>query len=386
MSDLGTLALESGDRIDFAAMRRDRLARTLAEMERDGLDALLLGHEFNAKYVSGARRLWTVGMRPFGPGCCVVRSSASVYLLSTWDDGIPAEIPHSNLMQTSWNPKIMLERLLETPGIGDARRIGIDAMTPLFAGMLPRALPKAEWVDAAPALRRARAIKTREEVACLRTATALAEGALAAVLPELQPGVSERALSGRFHEEAALQGTPIPAFEAGFCDSPLVATQGAVPTPRLISQHRNLLEGDVVHCHAGLMYAGYEGAVATTVRCTESGAKAIEGELASRLRDLRGALRASCRPGATTSEVASAYRACGEPLPGIPILHGVGLGMEAPVVGRDCDPEVSTLEAGNVVALYAYIEKDGLGGALARDTVFLTSAGADRLNASPDFD
>jgi Xaa-Pro aminopeptidase len=313
MSDLGTLALESGDRIDFAAMRRDRLARTLAEMERDGLDALLLGHEFNAKYVSGACRLWTVGMRPFGPGCCVVRSSASVYLLSTWDDGIPEEIPHSNLMQTSWNPKIMLERLLETPGIADARRIGIDAMTPLFASMLPDVLPKAEWVDAAPALRRARAIKTREEIACLRTAAALAEGAMAAVLPELQPGVSERALSGRFHEEAALQGTPIPAFEASFSDSPLVAIQGAVPTPRLISQHRSLLEGDVVHCHAGLMYAGYEGAVAATVRCTTSGAKAIEGELASRLRDLRGALRSSCRPGATTSEVAAAYRACGEP-------------------------------------------------------------------------
>ena len=104
------------------------------------------------------------------------------------------------------------------------------------------------------------------------------------------------------------------------------------------------------------------------------------------MRDLRGALRSSCRPGATTSEVAAAYRACGEPLPGIPILHGVGLGMEAPVVGRDCDPEVATLEAGNVVALYAYIEKAGLGGALARDTVLLTDTGADCLNASPDLD
>jgi Xaa-Pro aminopeptidase len=383
MSDLGTLALESGERIDFASMRRDRLARTLAEMERDGLDAMLLGHEFNARYVSGARRLWTVGMRPFGPGCCVIRSSASVHLLSTWDDGVPEEIPHDNLMQTSWNPKIMLERLLETPGIGDARRIGIDAMTPLFANMLPAALPKAQWVDAGPALRRARAIKTKEEVACIRTATALAEGALAAVLPEIQPGASERALTGRFHEEAALQGTPIPAFEASFADCPLVATPDSVRGPRLISQHRNLLEGDLVHCHAGILYAGYEGATASTVRCTESGANAIGGELASRLNDLRSALHSSCRPGADPSLITAAYQHCGEPLPNIPILHGVGLGMEMPVIGRDCDPDPQTLEAGNVVALYAYVEKDGLGGALARDTVLIKSDGVDSLNASP---
>jgi Xaa-Pro aminopeptidase len=276
----------------------------------------------------------------------------------------------------------MLARLLEIPDMSDARRIGIDSMTPLFESLLAKALPKAEWVDANQALGRARAIKTKEEVACLRTATALAEGAMAAVLPEVQPGTSERALTGRFHEEAALQGVPIPAFEASFSDCPLVATMGDIPDPRLISEHRTLLEGDVVHCHAGILYAGYEGAVATTVRCTETGARAIDTELTSRLSDLRSALRSSCRPGAATSEIASAYKACGEPLPAMPILHGVGLGMETPIVGRDCDPEPSSLETGNVVALYAYVEKDGLGGALSRDTVHLTNDGPDFLNAS----
>ena len=64
MSDLGTMALEDGNRIDFTALRKDRFARSIAEMDRHGLDALLLGHEANVKFVSGARRLWTSGCGP----------------------------------------------------------------------------------------------------------------------------------------------------------------------------------------------------------------------------------------------------------------------------------------------------------------------------------
>ena len=143
MSDLGTMALEYGERIDFERLRRERLTRALAEMKRDDLDALILGREANARYVSGARRLWTVGMRPFGPGCVVLREPRAVHLLTTWDEGIPAEIPHENLFPTTWSPENLMAHLHEIPGLGDARRIGVDGMTPLFDQLLPVALPKA---------------------------------------------------------------------------------------------------------------------------------------------------------------------------------------------------------------------------------------------------
>ena len=73
---------------------------------RDGsadIDVLIVGREANARYVSGAPRLWTAGTRPFGPGCVFVRASGAVHLVSTWDEGIPDDIPHENLYGITFN-------------------------------------------------------------------------------------------------------------------------------------------------------------------------------------------------------------------------------------------------------------------------------------------
>ena len=72
---------------DDAALRRARRARVLAAMEAADVDFLIVGREGNARYVSGAPRLWTAGSRAFGPGCVFVRENGAVHLLSTWDEG-----------------------------------------------------------------------------------------------------------------------------------------------------------------------------------------------------------------------------------------------------------------------------------------------------------
>src|SRR5262249_11248259 len=91
--DLGTVALEDAPRVDFTRLRAQRRSRCLEAMERHGLDVLVLGRDANARYVAGARRLWTAGTRAFAPTCVLVRATGDVHLLSTWDDGIPEEIP-----------------------------------------------------------------------------------------------------------------------------------------------------------------------------------------------------------------------------------------------------------------------------------------------------
>ncbi len=380
MSDLGTMALEYGERIDFERLRRERLTRALAEMKRDDLDALILGREANARYVSGARRLWTVGMRPFGPGCVVLREPRAVHLLTTWDEGIPAEIPHENLFPTTWSPENLMAHLREIPGLGDARRIGVDGMTPLFDQLLRVALPKAELADGSAALQRARARKTPDEIACLRTAVVLAESALAAVVPRIRPGTGERVLVGHFHAEAARLGVTVPAFEASFCATPRTASPGAPPTPRRISADRPLSAGDLVACHAGVMYAGYEGGVGRSYRCGDGEPTRAQRDLARRLDDLREALQSACRPGARTSEVCRAYDRCGEPRPAFSILQGVGLGAEPPIAGPTGDPADATLEPDTVLALQAYVFAEGVGGCFARDTLHLTQEATLPLN------
>ncbi len=379
MSDLGIAALEDRERVDFRALRSQRLERALREMALADLDALLLGREANARYVSGARRLWTVGTRGFAPTCVVLRESHAVHLLSTWDDGIPAEIPRSHLYQTSWNPENLLASLTRIPGLGEARRIGIDGMSPLFAKLLPAAFPAAEWLDATMVLQRARARKSKDELVCLRTAVAIAEGAWRAISAELRPGAGERNLTGRFHAEATRLGTPIPAFEASFCGS-------GEPGSRHVSGARQFADGELVACHAGVLYAGYEGTTGHTVLCSERAASSTQLDLAHRLDRLMQALRGACRPGAKLSAFGEAYAACGEEMPGFPIVHGVGLGVEPPIAGVGGDPEPALLESGSVIAILGQIRGPEGECAFAQDTLSLTQDGCESLCSLPHHD
>ena len=72
--------------------------------KKHDLDVLVLGRQANVRYVSGAPQLWVAGTRPFGPTCVVIRKTGAIHLLSTWDEGVPDDIPHENLYGISWNP------------------------------------------------------------------------------------------------------------------------------------------------------------------------------------------------------------------------------------------------------------------------------------------
>ena len=114
---------------DDVALRRSRRARVLAEMEAEGIDVLVLGREGNARYVSGAPRLWTAGSRAFGPGCVFERATGSVYLLSTWDEGIPDEIPHENLYGISFNAGTFVKALRRVEGAATVRTVATDSLS-----------------------------------------------------------------------------------------------------------------------------------------------------------------------------------------------------------------------------------------------------------------
>src|SRR6266540_1281509 len=123
---------------------RDHLERTVAAMADADVDVLVLGREANARFVSGARRLWLAGTRPFAPGCAVVRETGAVHLLSVTDDGIPADIPAERLYPLSWNPVNLLGPVVGAPGVAGARRVGVDGLTPMFEQLITGVLPDAE--------------------------------------------------------------------------------------------------------------------------------------------------------------------------------------------------------------------------------------------------
>jgi len=371
---MSVITQEEGAGVDFAALRTARRQRVLAEMERRNVDALVVWREANAKYISGARRLWRAVVTAFSPGCVLVRATGAVHLMNTWDDGIPRDIPNANLYGLSWNPQNYVEALRRVEGLGDARRIGVDGMSSFFAKMLPAVAPNAELCDGEDLLRSVRAVKLPAEVACIQIAIAVAEGALVDVIEAIRPGVTERHLLGIFDQRMTSFGVTTPAVEGPFC---AVERDG---TLRQLPGDRALVDGDLVALSPAVLYAGYEGGVGRTWPCGTAPAGA--SGLYSRWQRVYDAIEAACVPGAVPSDLRRAYQATGEPLAPLPIAHGVGLGVESPMVGGSLGPDIvpsAPLQVGMVLALQAFVAQPGVGGYLGKEIVHLTDDGPARL-------
>jgi Xaa-Pro aminopeptidase len=363
---------------DPKALRSGRRDRVLAQMAADDIDILVLGRQANVRYVTGAPQLWVAGTRPFGPICEVIRATGEIHLNSTWDEGIPDEIGHDHLYGLAWNPMTLIDVLKQLPGAATARRVGTDSLTPTFAQLLPMAFPDAELVDAEPALRAARRIKTDDEVAVLRGALGIAEQALEAARAELAPGISELSLTGALMEAMAAGGVTTPATQ-----------DGAWITPKDHSWRRDpsrgrVAEGDLVALSAGALADGYVGEVGRTWPVGDvPGADA----LFRRSNELWEHLIAACRPGGSAADLLSAYDAAGEPLPATPVAHGLGLGFDPPVVSADLPSTCAEerLEPGMVLAVTGYVWEPGVGAVFSRDAVLIGDDGAEVLTSSPTY-
>lgn len=364
---------------DARALRLSRRERALAQMEAFDLDMLVLGRQANVRYISGAPQLWVVGTRPFGPICEFVRATGEIHLNSTWDEGIPEEIPHENLYGFAWNPMTLVDILQNIKGADTVRRVGTDALTPTFAKLLPMAFPNAELVDAEQAMQAARRIKTPEEVSALRRALTVAEEGLAAGVAELRSGITENALAGAVLEAEAAGGVSTPAIQ----DAAWVTSK---EHPWRRADGDGLVrEGDLVVLSAGVLADGYVAEVARTLYVGEPN-DAVRA-LYRRRDDLWDTLLDACRPGTPASGLLDAYRRAGEQLPAMPVAHGLGLGFDPPVVtpALRATAGADILEEGMVMAVTAYVWEHGVGAVLTRDAVVITADGAEVMSAAPAF-
>ncbi|OMB96891.1 M24 family metallopeptidase [Mycobacterium colombiense] len=362
---------------DARALRSGRRDRALAQMEEHGLDILVLGRQANIRYVTGAPQLWIAGTRPFGPMCVLVRATGDIYLNSTDDEGVPEEIGHDHLYGLAWNPMTLIDVLKKVDGAEAARRVGTDAITPTFAALLPEAFPNAELVDAEPAMRAARRIKTPGEIAAMDQALRVAEHGLATALGALAPGVSERTMAGVMMEAMAAGGVSTPATQ----DAAWV-TSREQPWRRATAHAVD--PGDLVAFAAGALANGYVAEVGRTWPVSDT---ADARALFERSNGLYDKMLAACRPGASTRDLLTAYAAAGEPVPPMPVAHGLGLGFDPPVVSETlvAAGEHDVLEAGMVLAITGYVWQRGVGAVFRRDTVHITESGVEVLTTSPSW-
>jgi Xaa-Pro dipeptidase len=370
---IGTMALEDDARVDFTRLRADRRSKVLTGMDRVGLDALMVGGVGNMRYVSGARQLGRAGVLPFAPAAVVVRSTERVHLLSTWDEGVPPEIGLDELYGLSWNPVNLVASLAAIPGLAEARRVGTDGLTPMFAQLLTSAFPSAELLDAASVLAAARRVKTPDEAICMEVAAAIAESALTALEDALVPGVTERQLLGVYYERVASRGAPTAPTEAVCFATP---SQGPVRFGSLVSD-RSLEDGELVVLAPGALYAGYEAGLARTRVVGGVGTSATEG-LATTCARSMDALLGVCRAGNTGADLYRAWQDAGNAESSVPLAHGVGLGAEPPLIGLGRGHD-AILEEGMVLSVQSWVTEGGVGGCLERATLRIDGGGPTAL-------
>jgi Xaa-Pro dipeptidase len=365
---VGMMALEDDARVDFARLRAERRAKVLSGMESHDLDALMLGGVGNVRYVSGARQLGRSGVLPFAPGAVVVRDTGRVHLLSTWDEGVPPEIGRDDLYRMSWNPANLAADLAKIPGLRDARRVGTDGLTPMFAALIPELVTKADLVDAGLVMTSGRQIKTADEITCLDVASAIAEAALSAMEDALAPGITERELLGIYDERIAGLGAPMPPSESVCFATP---SSGPVMVRHLASE-RPVGDGELVVLAPGALYAGYESGLARTRVAGVAGREVAN--LASRCARGMDALIAACRAGSTGADLYRAWESTGNPDPRFPLAHGLGLGAEPPLIGMGRGTD-AVIADGMVLSVQSWVTEEGVGGYLERAAVHIEGSG-----------
>jgi Xaa-Pro dipeptidase len=233
-----------------------RVARVQREMDRRGIDVLMINHLENIYYLTGYR---TIGfysfMALFVPG-----SGNPVHLVRL--------IEKSALQGSSWVEDMVfypdtepyLEaavRLVKERGL-EARRIGIDKsawyLTIDDFEKLKQRLPSARWVDSALLVENLRLIKSPAEQAYSRKAGKAASAGMRAAIAALQGGITEddlmaAAYSGLFAMHSEYPGLP-----------PLINSGIRHTMAHAMAEGNPVREGDAVYFEIGASIKRYHAA------------------------------------------------------------------------------------------------------------------------------
>ncbi len=387
--EFGTMAFDSEIRVDFDRLRRDRVTKAEAAMERAGVDALMVFDPNNVRYLTStflgewsrdklARySIMPRGGRPllfdFGSAVAAKKKTSPwiadrIYPTSSWMRG---SVPREAGFQEEFMAFFM--RTIKENGL-EGGKIGIDLIDVTLLELLQK--EDLTLVDGQDIMLDARRIKTQDEIHLLDGAASMVDAAYSAVVTNLHAGIRENELVAIVNDVLYRLGSD--QVEAvNVVSGPRCSPHPHYFTDRIIRPDETVFM-DIMHS-----FNGYRTCYYRTFQVGEA-SKSLH-EAYKKTYDWLYASIEQVKPGNTTADIAKAWPTA-ESLGfeseaaafGLQFGHGIGMSIwEKPVISRRFSLDTPTvLEEGMVFALETYCAaSDGSGAARIEEEIVVTATG-----------
>lgn len=369
-------------RVDFARLREERLAKVWRGIEQEELDALLVFKPANVRYIAAAKGVegyWELGE------CCVVRpgEAPTVFLSpgidpkAPWLDGRvrPARNLSGDGPGGADVVRAFVADAVDAAGVGRGGKLGVD----LLNVGLARALADhgVELHDAGPSLTRARARKTADEIEVLKVAAAINDAGFAACRAAIEPGVRELDVSAAIIQRLRALGSD------WYIRGVVCSGDHTHPQYKTVGGTDRILQpGDLVLADVSHPYLAYWSDVSRVYACGGVVTPA-QRDVHLRCHSTLWAGIEAVRAGATTADVLARWEETRPPeeFDYASVGHGLGTTLHEPPVVSPAGG-TTELEPGMVIALETYVGRDGNGVRL-EENLIVTDDGYEILSKAP---
>ena len=350
----------------------NHFAKIAAKLASHDLDGMLLTNEANRFYASGFHSAGTDGMALVTPETCYYFTD------SRYTEAARRHIQGADIREVGAGRgyAALLKEAIQRHNI---RRLGFEDayMTVREHAAYAQALP-CELVPAADLLAELRAVKDPEELEVMVSAQRIAEKALADILNEIRPGVTEKEIAARLQYLMLHYGAEDKSFD------PIVVSGSNGSLPHGVPSEKVIQNGEFVTMDFGCVYRGYCSDMTRTV-AVGSVTEEMRQVYDTVLRAQRAGIDAA-RAGATGRAVDGAARdviqqAGYGPYFGHSFGHGVGVEIHE---GPNATPSNDKpLPAGAVISAEPGIYLPGKLGVRIEDVLYLTEDGCQNLTLAP---
>ena len=349
------------------ADRRAERQRALGELlAAEGLDGLLVQSLPNIRYLTGFTG---------SAGLLLVRGGELV-LITDFRYAVQAGREAGTTVRVEIDQASVWDRLKKVVGERATGTLGFEAhVTTVRERERLEALAPGRWKAAGELVERLRAVKDPGEVDAIRRAVAVAQDALAAVLPTVRAGQRELDVGAALEQALRVRGSEWHPFQT------IVASGPRAALPHARTSERVIATGDWLLLDFGAQVDGYCADLTRTVvvGAADEKQKLVHEVVRQAQRRALDGLRAGMtgKDGDALARDVIAQRGYGEAF-GHSLGHGLGLEVhEAPRLSPTAE---APLVAGAVVTVEPGIYLPGWGGVRLEDDVHLTPAGPELLS------